>query len=54
MLLPHAEHAIIERAKLEHYLLSFSHPVGRFKARFFASLGFSADRSECYGELKFG
>ena len=44
MLLPHAEHAIIERAKLEDYLLSFSHPVGRFKARFFAGLGFSADR----------
>ncbi len=44
MLLPNAEHAIIERAKLEDYVLSFSHPVGRFKARFFAGLGFSADR----------
>lgn len=44
MLLPHAEHAIIERAKLEDYVLSFSHPVGRFKARFFAGLGFSAER----------
>lgn len=44
MLLPNAEHAIIERAKLEDYLLSFSHPIGRFKARFFAGLGFSAER----------
>jgi hypothetical protein len=44
VLLPNAEHAIIERAKLEDYLLSFSHPVGRFKARFFAGLDFSADR----------
>jgi hypothetical protein len=44
VLLPNAEHAIIDRAKLEDYLLSFSHPVGRFKARFFAGLGFSADR----------
>ena len=44
MLLPNAEFAIIERAKFEEYLLSFSHPVGRFKARFFAGLGFSADR----------
>ncbi len=44
MLLPNAEHAIIERAKLEDYLLSFRHPVGRFKARFFAGLGFSAER----------
>lgn len=44
MLLPNAERAIIDRTKLEDYLLSFSHPVGRFKARFFAGLGFSADR----------
>lgn len=44
VLLPNAEHAIIDRAKLKDYLLSFSHPVGRFKARFFAGLGFSADR----------
>ncbi len=42
--LPNAEHANIERSKLEDYLLSFSHLVGRFKARFFAGLGFSANR----------
>ena len=44
VLLPNAEHAIIERVKLKDYVLSFSHPVGRFKARFFAGLDFSADR----------
>lgn len=34
--MPNAEHAIIEQGKLEGYLLSEVHPVGRFKARFFA------------------
>ena len=43
MLLPNAERAIIDPAKLHGYLLSASHPVGRFKARFFAALGFTAD-----------
>jgi hypothetical protein len=40
--LPNRHQAIIERVKLEGYLLSEVHPVGRFKARFFASLGFTA------------
>jgi hypothetical protein len=40
--LPNAEHAIIEPRKLKGYLLSTSHPVGRFKARFFAALGYGA------------
>ena len=40
--MPNVDQAIIERAKLEGYLLSEVHPVGRFKARFFASLGFMA------------
>lgn len=44
MLLPAADHAIIDRDKLERYLLSTSHPVGRFKARFFAALGFTTER----------
>ncbi len=44
MKLPAREHAVIEAAKLRDYLLSASHPVGRFKAPFFASLGYgSAD-----------
>ena len=46
MLLPNAERAIIEPAKLHGYLLSTSHPVGRFKARFFMALGFTGERWE--------
>ena len=43
MLLPNAERAEIDAEKLRGYLLSLTHPVGRFKARFFAALGYSAD-----------
>ncbi len=42
MRLPNADHAIIEPRKLHSYLLSTSHAVGRFKARFFAALGYDA------------
>ena len=35
------ESLCIEDAKVRDYLLSSSHPVGRFKARFFRSLGFT-------------
>lgn len=41
MILPNAADAVIDPAKLRDYLLSASHPVGRFKATFFASLGYS-------------
>ncbi len=44
MLLPSANAAIIDPAKLHAYLLSPNHPVGRFKARFFNALGFSTER----------
>jgi hypothetical protein len=44
VLLPNAEAAVIDPAKLRDYLLSTEHPLGRFKARFFNALGFSADR----------
>ena len=44
VLIPNAAHAIIEPEKLHGYLLSASHPVGRFKARFFAALGFTSER----------
>ena len=43
MLLPNAERVRIDAEKLRGYLLSPTHPVGRFKARFFAALGYSAD-----------
>jgi len=42
--LPNADQAVIEPKKLHGYLLSRSHPVGRFKARFFAALGYVAER----------
>ncbi len=44
MLVPNADRAAIEQAKLRDYVLSITHPIGRFKARFFAALGFTADR----------
>jgi len=42
MVLPNQEHAIIPTEKLQKYLLSDSHPIGRSKATFFKRLGFSA------------
>ena len=46
MSLPNAEGATVDPAKIRDYLLSTAHPVGRFKAAFFVSLGYSADRWE--------
>lgn len=40
MKLPEAHRAVIAPAKIREYLLSTSHPVGRFKAPFF-SLGYT-------------
>ena len=42
MKLPGAERAVIAPPKVRDYLLSISHPVGRFKAPFFASLGYTS------------
>jgi hypothetical protein len=44
VLLPNADRAEIDPRKLHGYLLSQTHPVGRFKARFFAALGYSVER----------
>lgn len=41
MQLPGAGDAVIEPRKLRDYLLSASHPVGRYKAAFFTGLGYS-------------
>ena len=41
MKLPEAQRAVIAPAKIQNYLLSTSHPVGRFKAPFFARLGYT-------------
>ena len=43
MKLPASEKLLIEPAKVRDYLLSREHPVGRFKAVFFESLGYSAE-----------
>lgn len=40
MLLPNADRAEIDPLKLHGYLLNPGQPVGRFKARFFAALGY--------------
>ena len=44
MQLPNADRAVIDPVKLHGYLLSRSHPVGRFKAVFFQALGYSSER----------
>ena len=44
MRLPRADAAICDEAKIRDYLLSREHPIGRAKARFFESLGYT--RSE--------
>lgn len=46
MALKNADRAVIDPAKIRDYLLSSSHPVGRFKARFFEALGYTADQAE--------
>ena len=42
MKLPDADRALVGVAKVRDYLLSDSHPVGRFKSAFFVALGYSA------------
>ena len=44
--LPNVTQAVIEEEKVREYLLSDSHPVGRFKAVFFRSLGFDREAWE--------
>ena len=41
MRLPRADGAICDEAKVRDYLLSREHPIGRAKARFFESLGYT-------------
>ena len=43
MRVPNADFAVAEEQKVKSYLLSSSHPVGRYKARFFRSLGYDQD-----------
>ncbi|MBK5966906.1 hypothetical protein CCR95_23255 [Thiocystis minor] len=41
MKLPNLERAFVRPEKITQYLLSETHPVGRYKARFFIGFGFS-------------
>jgi hypothetical protein len=41
--LPRADVAVVDSAKVRDYLLSNSHPVGRFKAAIFNALGYSQE-----------
>lgn len=45
-MLPNAHLATIDASKLRDYLLSPSHPIGRFKAVVFARLGYTAQNWE--------
>jgi hypothetical protein len=47
--LPGAEQVEIDDRKIRDYLLSPAHPVGRFKARVFAALGFDATMVDAFG-----
>ena len=46
MKLPEADRVRIDEQKVRGYLLSQTHPVGRFKARVFAALGFDESSIE--------
>ena len=48
MKLPAGGDVLIEERKVLEYLLSRSHPVGRFKARVFAALGFESKNIEAF------
>ena len=41
MVIPNAPKALIDSTKVRDYLLSSSHPIGRFKQPFFVALGYS-------------
>lgn len=43
MKIPNADQAIIPKEKLREYLLSPSHPVGKFKAAFFKIMGYTIE-----------
>jgi hypothetical protein len=46
MKLPHADLAVVERAKICDYLLNPAHRYGASKARFFAQFGFQVEAWE--------
>ncbi len=46
VILSGVDRAVVDPAKIRVYLLSESHPVGRFKSVFFMALGYSAQAWE--------
>ena len=42
-MLQNSDHAFVDPSKVRDYLLSSSHPIGRFKATVFAALGYSQE-----------
>jgi hypothetical protein len=46
--LPEADRVRIDEEKVRSYLLSRTHPVGRFKARVFAALGFDEGSTQAF------
>ena len=43
MKLPNHDRAVVDERKIREYLVSPSHPVGRFKAKFLAGIGFGPE-----------
>jgi hypothetical protein len=50
MYLPNKEKANVAIDKISNYLLSTSHPVGKYKAAFFESIGFEINQPEILQE----
>ncbi len=48
MRVPGADRVRIDERKIRGYLLSPTHPVGRFKARVFAALGFDQTNAQAF------
>ena len=44
--IPNYERAVIDSTKLKGYILSSTHPVGRFKAALFAQMGYTERNCE--------
>jgi hypothetical protein len=45
---PRADQVRVDEQKVRAYLLSSTHPVGRFKARVFAALGFDETTADAF------
>ncbi len=48
--IPNYEKAIIEPVKLKYYVLSDTHPIGRFKAVLFQQMGYTRENWEQFAE----